>query len=265
MNLIKFNSYPKINLFLLIKKYNKKTKLHKLKSLFYLVKDNIFDEVTISVSNNNFDSINYFDKNDKKIEVQNCIFIKTINLLKEQKIIDSKLFFDINVLKRIPISSGVGGGSSNVACFFKYLLITQKVKFNKTLKNIILKVGSDVMFFVKGYELAKVWNYGEKVKKVKLKKKLKIKLFFNDIKCDTKKVFEYYDNNVNRKINVKNNYLNQFLYFKINKSNLLKNDLETSSLKIYSDLVLEMNKIKEKYNKKIHLSGSGGTFFLIFD
>lgn len=186
--------------------------------------------------------------------------LRTIN---NQKEINQEVFFDIDILKRIPLSSGVGAGSSNVACLFKFLLKLGKLDLNKKIKKIILKVGSDVMFFVKEYEIAKVWNFGEKVKKIKTNKEIKIKLLFNNIKCETKKVFQYFD--INHKKNIKNSYLKQFLYFKINRNDLFKNDLELSSFEVYNELLIELKKLKNKYDKKIYLSGSGGTFFLIED
>ncbi|MDE7112259.1 MAG: hypothetical protein K2N92_01520, partial [Malacoplasma sp.] len=130
----------------------------------------------------------------------------------------------------------------------------------KKTKKTILKISSDLMFFIKQYTCAKVFNYGEKVRKVNLKNNIKVKLFFNNIRCSSKEVFDYFDNNT---LNKKNYYLNQFLYFKIIRNKNYRNDLQISAFSLYKDLFVEYEKLKKENNKEIFLSGSGGTFFLI--
>lgn len=257
-----FKSYPKINLILLVSKKNKKNNLHKIISLFYLVKDSLFDEVFIDFNKDKKDEIYYYDFfNKKRIYIGDCIFVKTIKLLKKNNLIDKNIFFKINILKKLPLFSGLGSGSSNAACLFLFLIKNKKIKFNKKLKKNILKISSDLMFFIKQFDCAKVFGYGQKVKKVNLKNKIKVKLFFNNIRCSSKEVFDYFDNNVT---NIKKYCLNQFLYFKIIRNKRYKNDLQTSAFSLYKNLFDEFKKLKkENNNKEIFLSGSGGTFFSI--
>ncbi|MDE6894449.1 MAG: hypothetical protein K2J02_03685, partial [Malacoplasma sp.] len=80
------------------------------------------------------------------------------------------------------------------------------------------------------------------------------------IRCSSKEVFNYFDNNT---LNKKNYYLNRFLYFKIIRNKRYKNDLQISSFNLYKDLLVEFKKLKKENNKEIFLSGSGGTFFSI--
>lgn len=253
---MKFKSYPKVNIFLIIGKKNKKKNLHKIKSLFFLVKNSFFDEVEINYSDKN--NISYF-YNNKRIFIENCIFQKTIKLLKEKSIIDKNIFFEIKVKKNIPIGSGLGGGSSNVACLIEFLVKNKKIKLSKKVKEIILSIGSDVMFFVKKNELSFVYGYGEKTIKI-FKKNISVLLYINPIECLTKKVFNEYEN-----INIKTaSTLKQLYYFKNKKYNLLVNDLEECCFSVYP----ELRKIKEKLEsenkeKKVFLSGSGSTFFII--
>lgn len=253
-----YKSFPKVNLFLLVGKRSKKNNLHKLCSVFLLIKDSIFDEVEINFNNESKNEILYVDLNENTIQIENCIFVKTINYLKEKSIINKNAFFKIKVKKNMPLFSGLGSGSSNVACLFKFLL-KQKMITNKQINKNILNIGSDVLFFIKDYDAAFVYKYGEKVIKIK-NPKLKIKLFFTDIKCSTKNVFEYFDKN---SINNKKYYLKQFLYFKIKRYEMLKNDLQESAYSLYKNLFFKSSELEKKYNKKVFLAGSGGTLFLI--
>ncbi|MDE5775007.1 MAG: hypothetical protein K2H51_01590, partial [Malacoplasma sp.] len=221
----------------------------------------LFDEITIDFSNNAKNEITYQDfENNKRFFLGDCIFTKAIKLLKENKIIENDVFFKITVIKKLPLFSGLGSGSSNVACLFLFLLKNKKIKLNNKVKKTILKISSDLMFFIKQYDCAKVFGYGEKVKKIKLKKEIKVKLFFNNIRCSSKDVFNYFDTNT---FNKKNYYLNQFLYFKIIRNKRYKNDLQISAFNLYKDLLVEFEKLKKENNKEIFLSGSGGTFFSI--
>lgn len=253
-----YKSYCKVNLFLLIKKYNKKNNLHKIQSLFYLVKD-FYDEIFFEF-NNSKDQIIYLDEKNKKINIKDCILEKTLTLLKSNNILDKNIFLTIKVHKNIPMFSGLGSGSSNAATLIKFLIDKKLIKLNKFLKKIILKIGSDTMFFVKNHELALVWGYGNKVRKIKNKKNFKIDLFFTNLKCETKKVFEYYKKN---DTNNKTSILKQLFYFKINKYNLLVNELEGSCFLSYPEMKKQQTKLCEKHQTKIFLSGSGSSFFKI--
>ncbi|RXY96876.1 4-(cytidine 5'-diphospho)-2-C-methyl-D-erythritol kinase [Malacoplasma penetrans] len=255
-----YKSYPKINLFLSIGKKNKKNNLHKLNSVFLLVENSVYDEIKINLNEKEEDEISYFDSTNKTLIIENCIFKKTISYLKEKEIIDKNLFFKIKIKKNIPLFSGLGSGSSNVACLFKFLLEIKQINYFQ-IKKHILNIGSDVLFFIKNYKAAFVYKYGNKVKKVK-NPNLKIKLFFTNIECSTKKVFEDYETNQSM---CKNSYLKQFLYFKIKRYWMLENDLKESVFNLYKDLSIKHETLQKKYDKKIFLTGSGGTLFLIED
>ncbi len=245
-NIIK--SYPKINLFLLVKKTNKE--LHKIKSVFLLDKS-IYDEIEIYESSEN--KIEYFDKNDKKIKVDNCIVKKTLFFLKEKYNISKKYL--IKIKKNIPIGSGLGGASSNSACIIKYILENEKIKYTNIFKSIH-SLGSDIAFFLKNIECAFVYGYGNKIKEIILPK-IKYKLFINEnVKCSTKDVYNEFDKLENNK----SSYRKQLQYLYNNQYDKLKNDLEIPCLKIYNNIKCIKEELDKKYITK--LSGSGSTFIL---
>ena len=89
--------------------------------------------------------------------------------------------------KKIPIGSGLGGGSSNAASVLLILNHFYHAKLSiEHLKNIAKNLGADVPFFLDGYNCF-VSGIGEVLKRVK-KKKYYL-LFFPNINCSTKKVF----------------------------------------------------------------------------
>lgn len=250
----KINSYCKVNLFLLIGKKNKSKNLHKLKSVFYKI-DNLYDVLEIEI-NKSKDLVEYYFKNEK-IKIDNCILLKTIRLLKENNLLDKNTHFKIKVEKNIPLFSGLGSGSSNAGTLIRFLLENKMIKQSKKLNKVSLLIGSDVLFFVKNYKIALVFGYGNKMIKLK-NKNLNIKTFFTDIKCSTKDVFEHY-----KKQNKKHSFLKMFFYFKINKYELLSNELETSCFSLYPSLKEKKNKLEDELKRKVFLSGSGGTLFSI--
>lgn len=245
-----YKSYIKINLFLLIRKLNKKINLHKIFSIFYLEK-NFYDEVQIDINSEKKNEVLYLNQNNF-LNLKDCIFLKTISFLKENNFLNENVFFKIKVFKNIPFFSGVGSASSNAACLIKFLDENNLIYHKKKLYKKIHLLGSDIFFFIKNYDCAFVYKYGNKLIKIK-KPKINLEIKFNDFKCETKKVFEQH---------IKNNYLHynvlkQFFYFKINKYNKLENELLKSCVKLYP----EMHEILKNNNSK--LSGSGSTTFII--
>ena len=122
-------SYAKVNLSLSV---NKKLKngLHNLQSFFCLI--NLFDKIYIKkIKNGRSDKIlftgpfsNYIKKSDNTI--------KSLLLgLRKHKLIND--FYYVKVYKKIPVLSGLGGGSSNAASILKFLL---KKKIKKRLIEI---------------------------------------------------------------------------------------------------------------------------------
>lgn len=255
---MKIKSYPKVNLFLLIGKKNKKKNLHKIFSIFVKVKS-VYDLIEIETSNDGRNHIIYFDNCGNSFQLNDCIFQKTINLLKKNKLLEERKFFKIKVTKNIPICSGLGAGSSNAAEFIKYLLDKKIIKMNNKLKKTILKIGSDIFFFLKGFDSALVYGFGNKIKKINFWNK-DVEIIFTNIKCETKKVF---DNMKKKKKIFFVLFLKQFIFFKNQKYNLLINELEESCFFLYPDLQKIKTSLEYEKDKKAFLSGSGGTLFFI--
>jgi len=72
---------------------------------------------------------------------------------------------DIKIIKRIPVGSGMGGGSSNAACVLAGLNRLWKLHLGrKALLALAKKLGADVPFFIYDTPFAYAGGVGEKIK-----------------------------------------------------------------------------------------------------
>lgn len=249
-------AFCKINIGLNIddKEY-KYTSKHKIKSIFLLYKD-LYDEIEI-FENNFKDEINYF-KNKTKILYENCLVQKTLNYLRNKNLINK--YYKVNIIKNIPIKSGLGGGSSDAATIIKYLI---KDYASLDMLDIALKLGSDIPFFLSNYYCALVSSFGEKISEIKLTTNLKFNLHFTNIEFSTKEVFNNYFKKYKN-----NTELNDFykIIINLNANNLYNlnviNDLLSSVVDI-NNCWFNLYKNLKKKHSVVFMSGSGGTIVSI--
>jgi 4-diphosphocytidyl-2-C-methyl-D-erythritol kinase len=242
-------SHAKINLFLNI--IGKKDDgYHKIQSYFVLL--NLCDHITLEYS--------HIDKcvvEDAEIEGKNIV-LKTIDFFRE--FYDIKNHFDIHITKKIPVSAGLGGGSSNAATVLNMLYSMFDIKDKEKIPNKIVayKIGADVPFFLNSKN-AFIEGIGEIISPKFWKKNLYILLINPNIEVSTKDVYKNilpYDTDLNLDTYDDNKIL----------SNIIngKNDLEFHVQKKYpviKDLLYSM----KTYNKTSRMSGSGSTCFSMFD
>lgn len=249
-------SYAKINLGLNIDLETFDfTEKHKLRSLFYLYKE-IYDEIYVEIHKKQFDEIEYF-KNNRSFKYKDCLIQKTLNYLRNKKLINS--FYKIKIIKNIPIKSGLGGASSNAATILKYIYPCYK---NLDALEIALLLGSDIPFFLKNVDYAIVSNFGDVVDPVKINSNLNIKIHLNNYLFSTKKVFQKFFL-INKKIDHQNDYIN--LIDNLNNDNInfkITNDLFISAKTFNKNWEKLYNELKIKHDFVI-MSGSGGTIVSI--
>lgn len=261
-------SNAKVNLFLLIGPVLKKSKLHKIYSLFLPV--NLYDIFYVQEANEF--NLEYFDKEGNKLNINNCI-IEKIN-----KMLEIKPKLKIKIIKHIPIGGGLGGASSNSYTYLKILNYFGYIEKKKILNNnFLLKIGSDIPFF-KYNEPCIVQGSGEKIKKIK---KFPDNIYFiisnEDIVSDT--AFMYKEIDIRREKdkmnleNIKNDFikniknqkkiLKKILKYDYRYLRDLKNDFEEIFFLKFKK-TLKYYPLKGCYIKSI-LSGSGSSFLYIFD
>ena len=122
----KLKSYCKINLSLRVLK-RLDNGYHKITSLITFC--DLYDVISIVKNNKMKDEISFSGKFKEGIKKNSNTIIKTLNLLRNRKLLRKK-YFKINVQKNIPHGSGLGGGSSNAAILLNSLkpLMNLKVK-----------------------------------------------------------------------------------------------------------------------------------------
>ncbi len=250
-------SYSKINLSLSIIKKFKDRNLHQLQSFYCLI--NIFDEIEINKNNLKKDIVKFSGKFSRHTNNKKNSIIDILKILRKNKLISS--YYSIYVNKKIPVFSGMGGGTSNAACITKHLLT--KKKHNKILSQLmsIKGVGTDLrLFFCKQGFLKKI----DKIVVFKKKYKLHFLVVYPNVRCSTRQiyskvkkfspVFQY-----NSKKNLRKS---EFLKILVRKNN----DLQTVVFEKYpaiKRLIVEIQKQKGCYFSR--MTGSGSICYGVFE
>ena len=248
----------KLNLFLeVIKKTS--DGYHQLESLMIFCK--FGDFIKIKKSNKFLFSIEGpFSEN---LSTKQNIIIDTVSLL--ENFFGIKFNIEIVLKKNLPISSGMGGGSSNAATVFHCLKNLYNLKFKKKdLDELLFSLGADVPFCYYR-KSAMVKGKGEKIfflnKKIR---ELPVVLVNPLIEISTKKIFE--------NLNLNKSYKDKFDYNDIDKANLFdyleekKNDLQPFAEKICPKIREISDFLKVKTNAKFsRMTGSGATCFSIYE
>ncbi len=241
---------------------------HNIETIFYPIK--AYDELKINIAK--------IDSPENKITVQtnpqagingkNNICYQAVNLFLNIFKIREKYRVEVNIKKKIPIGAGLGGGSSNAAAVLKVLSKYFK-KENNTLKikNIALKLGSDVPFFLLG-KPAYATSRGEKLTVLpKFKVNYHILIVNPNIHVSTKWAYnelniKYQKTKSKKSKEIK---LRKIENFKVTEADSFQNDFEEVVFKKFPAI----KRIKDGMYKKgavfSLMSGSGSSVFGFFD
>ena len=240
---MKLHTSAKINLNLKIFP-EKEDNFHKLSTI--MIPIDIFDELEIVESSE--DLITFSDKNLNKIE---STIHKALKLLRKNNPKFDK-YFCINVDKKIPYNSGLGGGSSDAGAVIRYLCDNYQLNLPMNI-DIVREVGSDVPFFIEGV-VSKVEGIGEIVNPIEIDRDLNLLIAVPKIGLSTKEVFDTYDT-------LSSSTKDIYMLDKIE----IFNDLWPASIKVYPEIKIVKESLEEKYQNKFFMSGSGSSFFSIID
>ena len=246
-------SFSKINLSLNI---NSKLKngLHDIQSYYCLI--NLFDKIKIRKIDKKKDKVVFFGPFVKHIKKSNNSITNLLKLLRKLELISG--YYSVNVIKNIPVFSGLGGGTSNAASVLKFLLKS------KVSKNILEKVekliGSDLRLFF--YKQGFLQNL-RTIKTIK-KQKLFFLLSRPNIICSTKKIYSKVKKySKKKKFNFqKMNNKKGFINYILEQNNELQSIVEEEypSIKI---LLKDINTEKGCYFSR--MSGSGSVCYGLFN
>jgi len=249
----------KINLFLEVGE--KRNKLHPLVSLIDPV--SLFDTIEIKKAKNA--KIIFHSK--WEIPEDNTVG-KTVNLLREKFNLDNNV--EINIWKRIPPGSGLGGGSSDAAAVLKGLLSLYGLNLkNEELIKFAIEIGSDVPFFLYN-KLSIVSSYGEIIEPVNLNTSIYYLLLVPEKEISTSQVYKQLDKNGKfgdltngrEKIKILIDLIKNADIEKM--SEIMFNRLENSCFQIWQEGKEVIKKLKKMSGRAFFLSGSGGCIFSLF-
>ena len=249
LNTIK--SYAKINLFLnVVDKLD--TGFHELNSV--LSRIDLYDEIRIK-DESSF-SISYNGPFGDQVGSNDHIS-KLFNYLIDKNYLKQKSFA-IQVVKNIPMGSGLGGGSSNVAEIIKYLIRSNLLDSSSSTE-IARDLGSDIEFFIdEGSAL--ISGKGNVDRRLKINSDKHFLIVFPNIQNSTKEIFNKHSNLSGEK-------------FSYNKDTNLDGILKGTSNQLEKTALLanqEMKKIREYLDNDINckyerMTGSGSAYFAVYE
>ena len=249
LNIIK--SYAKINLFLYV--VNKlDAGFHELNSV--LSRIDLYDEIRIK-DDSSF-SISYNGPYGDQVGSDDNV-TKLFNYLIDKNYLKQKSFA-IHVVKNIPVGSGLGGGSSNVAEIIKYLIRSDLLD-NLISTEIARDLGSDIEFFI-GEGSALISGKGNVDQRLKINSDKHFLIVYPNVQNSTKEIFNKHSNLSGEKFSYNND---------INLDGILKgtsNELEKTALVANQ----EMTKVREYLDNDINckyerMTGSGSAYFAVYE
>ncbi len=247
-------SFSKINLSLKVTGKFKKSRLHNIQSYFCLI--NLFDQIKIIKNKGLQDKVKFKGKFSKQIAKKTNSVLDTLKILREKNLIFD--YYSVIIDKRIPVFSGMGGGTSNAAFLLKYL---SRNKVHKKLLNILdKKIGSDLKLFNYHQGFLKSINT---IIPFRQKYKLYILLVYPNIKCSTRYIYSKI-----KKYSLKSKYDSTKISNKKKFINLLckeNNDLESIVVKKYPVIKKLIKEIQQKRGCYFsRMTGSGSVCYGVF-
>jgi 4-diphosphocytidyl-2-C-methyl-D-erythritol kinase len=181
-----------------------------------------------------------------------CFF----NALKKQERV--KIFID----KHIPVSAGLGGGSSDAGAVFLGLNRHYGSPFSrKDLMEMGLSLGADVPFFIYR-KPAIATGIGEKLKSYEGPLPFRILLVYPGFEVSTAEIYKNLNLGLTKCKN-KHNY-NRFTKQNFDVANHLCNDLEAVTSSMYPDVQVVKEALLRHGANGVLMSGSGPTVFGLF-
>lgn len=263
-------SYAKLNLYLAVLR-KRKDSYHSIKTLFERI--SLADKITLKQRRDN--KIRVFCRYPGVPKDSSNLTYRSAKLLQDSFGIREGV--DIKIIKRIPVASGLAGGSSNAAAVLLGLNRLWRLNLKQAqLAELAAKIGSDVSFFIYDTAFAEGSRRGEKIKLLRPLKGLRLWhiLIVPKIKVSTRLIYKKWDNFAAQKaLNDKRAGLTRpnssvkMLSLALKRkdfaaiSGTLLNDLQEVSVKLYPQIKEAQERLKFLGLKAISMSGSGPAVF----
>ena len=174
----------------------------------------------------------------------------------------------VNLIKNIPIDSGLGGGSSNASNFLKGICSLWGIEHDdKWLYETGEKLGSDVnLFFTPGINL--LTETGSKSEKIDVSIDGAVLIFHNKDKIKNKTKLAY--DLLTPDVYTDGKYSDQLIQQIMNRSLLLEsiecyNVFENYLNKLYPGILEIKENLEQQIGYDLHLSGSGPSLFCLIN
>ncbi len=263
VNTLTLNSYAKLNLYLEV--------LNKRKDNYHNIKT-IFERIDLA------DKIILKSRRDKEIKVtcnvtavprdNTNLAWRSAKLLQDSFNIDKGV--DIKIIKRIPVGSGLGGGSSNAASVLLGLNKLWKLNLAQNkLAGLAGKLGCDVPFFIYNSPFALGEARGDKIKPLKALYSVRLWhiLVVPNIEVSTASIYKRWDKYFKTfKLTVPRYNVN-IMNLALKKGNFpligdaLFNSLEPVTAALYPQIDAIKERLIQLGVKSILMSGSGPAVF----
>jgi len=263
VNTLTLNSYAKINLYLEVIK-TRKDNYHDIKTIFERI--DLADTIILKV------------RRDKKINVacnvasvpkgNSNLAWRSAKLLQDKFNIDRGV--DIKIIKRIPVGSGMGGGSSNAATILMGLNRLWGLRLTPSkLAGLAGKLGCDVPFFIYDSPFALGEARGDKIKLLKVLSSVRLWhiVVMPKIAVSTPLIYKKWDKYFKTFKLTMPRYNANILTLALRKKGLLSigdalfNSLEQVTIKLYPQISAIKEKLIRLGVKSILMSGSGPAVF----
>ncbi|MEE9523576.1 MAG: 4-(cytidine 5'-diphospho)-2-C-methyl-D-erythritol kinase [Thermodesulfovibrionales bacterium] len=199
-------------------------------------------------------------------KITDNIILKAVDIMKKH-LRDKKRGVHITINKEIPVSAGLGGGSSDAAMTLMTLNKLWSLDIgNDELMSVASEIGSDVPFFISdGFSIIK--GRGEFIDPRNVEQTYDILLVNPGIKISTKWAYE--NNKDFMDINDENKIAEEFIRSYNNRDfdsmrNIMSNSLEAPVLKKYPEIKEIKANLKGAGAQLSLMSGSGSTVFGVF-
>ena len=253
MSFYKIKSFAKINLALNV--IGKNSRLHKIETVVAQI--SLHDEILIKRIKSRKHNISFSGEFGKKIPKHNTVS-KLLNILEEKNLLKNKKF-DIKIKKKVPLKSGLGGGSMNAANILKFFFEKRLININhQELTTISNLIGSDVILGLSSPYL--VLNSSCKVKSFFNCKKIHTLIVKPNFGCSTKKIYSKV-----RKYSKAKFKNPSKIVFDLSYLEKASNDLEAVAISIYPKIKL-IKKFLENLPKTVfvRMTGSGSALVAYF-
>lgn len=246
-------SYAKINLSLLVKT-KLKNELHDIQSLYCQV--NLKDTISIRKIKSKKDQIFIFGNYSKYVDNYENSISKVLDFLRNKNLISGNYLVKIN--KKIPVFSGLGGGTSNAASILNFF-IKKKIK-KEIYKQLSNHIGTDLKLFL--FKQGFLKNLST-VTELKSKYKMYFLLIYPNIKCSTKDIYSKVKRYSRKKIQKPKVFKSREDFFSFLKNS--NNDLQEIVERKYPLIKKLLHSIKNSTGCHIsRMTGSGSCCYGLF-